>query len=770
MRTLRLKCFCLTLALLVSLLGGLRPALACGPFFRVAVFSYAKHPDFPLEGFTRGSLGVLQPTYSRSYLYVAYRYMSGLSFTPQEREALQSLWRDRVTYEWEDKADFLKTEWLAARKKVKGVGPEPKIELYRATGKEEYDTFLNCPGDAFENATQTLAARIQQFGAESPEVLGWVQSQDKVFANCAGGETIPEAATSSSPLVRADRAYQIAASHFYSMKFDEARAQFEKIAADSSSPWRETARYLVARSLIRKASLGDKAHRNEALTEAETELKRSLSEIKSGPLHDSGAKLLNLVKMRLRPAGRLHELAQTLMQQTENANLKQDLWDYTVLLDGFLGDGDMPPDENLKQSIASIDQDDLSDWLRTFQGNDKESFEHALKKWQATSAQAWLIAALSKAKSSDASAASLREAANKITPNSPAYLTASFHLVRLMMESGDAAGARSRLDDLLNGNQASLPPSALNQFLHQRMLLASNLEEFLKYAQRKPASFTWDDDGREIPMQTKEVNEDAELKPFATRTLFDSDATRIMNEQFPLSLLQEAAQSHTLPDHLRKRVALAAWTRAVILNRTETAKALAPVLAGLAPEMRQPLNEYMAATTPQNIKAAGLYVLLKFPGTRPFISPNLGRFAPLNERDTYRDNWWCERSPDSYSATQEESAEGAESTAQKSKPTIEPPRPDFMSAEQRGSGAKERAELAAYGTAPNYLARQAVEWAGRSPNDPRVPEALHIAVMATRYGCTDEATGALSKAAWELLRRRYPNTTWAKKTPYWFKE
>src|SRR6266850_1510119 len=46
---------------------------ACGPFFTDAIFVYTKHPDFPLENFAAGKLGVLQTTYARSYLVAAYR-------------------------------------------------------------------------------------------------------------------------------------------------------------------------------------------------------------------------------------------------------------------------------------------------------------------------------------------------------------------------------------------------------------------------------------------------------------------------------------------------------------------------------------------------------------------------------------------------------------------------------------------------------------------------------------------------------------------------
>jgi hypothetical protein len=769
MKLLRLKSLIITLALLSSMLCVERPTYACGPFARYAIFSYEKHPDFPLDVFARGQLGVLQTDYARSYLYVAYRYMSGQGFNASEQQALVNLWKDRFAYDWESKTEGDKATWLEARKKVKSAGAAPEINIYRETGKEQYDNFLNCPGSAFGTAAHTLEERIKQFGADSAEVKDWLQAQDKVFSNCASGENIPADATSSSPVIRADRAYQIATAKFYAMKFDDARADFQRLAGDASSPWHETGQYMIARTLIRKASLGNEASRNETLAQAETQLKDTLAAIPQGTLHDSAARLLNLVKLRLRPVERVRELAQSLMKAEPNADLKQELWDYTVLLDKYLGDEDEPPDEKEAKNAAAATVDDLSDWLRTFQASGKESYEHAVERWRKTQSHAWLVNALSKATGTSDAASSLIAAASKIETNSPAYATASFHAVRLMVESGDRTGARARLDEILGQNQSSLPASALNRFLNQRMLLATTLEEFLKYSQRRPAAFSWGDDGREIPIESKDLNDDAELKQLAGRTLFDLDGAQIMNDRLPLKLLQAAANSRTLPDHLRKRLALAAWTRAVMLNDVESAQSLAPVLSSLAPDMKPLLDEYMSTTNPANKKAVALYILLKYPGTRPFVDANVGRFTPLNERDTYRDNWWCDTTPGVDNSASEEESTGDASTAPSSGAAkVETIQLDFLSTAQAAEGKKERAQLLSLGTAPNYLSREAIAWAKSTPDNPRVPEALHIAVMATRYGCSDKDTGALSKAAWQLLHTRYKNTAWAKKTPYWF--
>jgi hypothetical protein len=75
--------------------------------------------------------------------------------------------------------------------------------------------------------------------------------------------------------------------------------------------------------------------------------------------------------------------------------------------------------------------------------------------------------------------------------------------------------------------------------------------------------------------------------------------------------------------------------------------------------------------------------------------------------------------------------------------------------------------LAALPTAPDYLAGEAVRLARLGPDDPRAPEILHLAVRATRYGCTSAGTGPRSQAASDLLHRRYPQSEWTKKTPFW---
>jgi hypothetical protein len=129
-----------------------------------------------------------------------------------------------------------------------------------------------------------------------------------------------------------------------------------------------------------------------------------------------------------------------------------------------------------------------------------------------------------------------------------------------------------------------------------------------------------------------------------------------------------------------------------------------------------------------------------------------GRYTSEPEKiDPFRDNWWC-------------------SASARNAP---PPQPHvngapFLPAADREEAAAEWRKLQSVSAAPNWLAAQTLAFAREHPRDPRVREALALAVRATRFGCTDQQTGGFSRRAFDLLHRRYPDTQWARKTPYWF--
>lgn len=749
-------------ALLVTMLFQAPLSFACGPFSIEAVFTFTKHPEYPLEKFAAGEIGIVRPSYARSYLYVAYRYFNGGNFNPAEQQALVDLWRDRLENKGTSGEENWIQPWVTARQKAL-PGTSPKIDVYRRREQpNDYETYLNCQQDAFENAIATLENGAKTLGLENPTLKQWVEAQDQVFANCSEGQHIPNALPADADgLLRFDRDYQIASANFYAGNFDVAKSQFEAIAVQPKSRWRATAPYLVARTLMRKASLGPAETKDASLAEAERRLNQILSNPELNSTHDAAKRLLNIVRIRLHPEEKLRELGLSLASKTGSDNLKQDLWDYTILLDLFAGDGEAHHRSALS---ASADHgDDLTDWITTFQSDKPDTLDYSLSRWQATSSVSWLIAALSKVEPGHAKAALLQDAAGRIPSSSAAFATASFLSIRLDIVAGRSAQARTKLNDLLNNHRSRFNLSALNLLREQRMLVASNLDDFLTFAQRLPAGFSWDEDSREIPADESEMAEEG--KPHVAKPLFDSDAGYILNQRMPLALLSQVTGNNRLPGHLRRDITQAAWLRSVLLGDARTANSLAPTLKVMVPELTPLLNEYVGASDPAAKKFAAIYAWLKFPGLEPVIDTGVGRGTPLNERDSYRDNWWCSAAvstpePD---ATDENNKPAAAKASGK-------PAPVFLTAAERATADKEYTALFALGAAPNYLCRQVIEWATKNPTDPRVPEALHLAVSTTRYGCTDKQTGKWSKAAYDFLHRRYPNNTWTKQTPYWFKE
>jgi len=88
----------------------------------------------------------------RSYLFVAYRHLSGNTFNEQEQKALVNLWKERLEFTYPNYDDEWPKAWLTARQKVPGVGALLKLGVDRRREKpNEYETYINCQQDAFEN-------------------------------------------------------------------------------------------------------------------------------------------------------------------------------------------------------------------------------------------------------------------------------------------------------------------------------------------------------------------------------------------------------------------------------------------------------------------------------------------------------------------------------------------------------------------------------------------------------------------------------------------
>ena len=660
----------LRLFLLLTLLAVRMELPGCGPFIPATVFALQHQPERPEAEFARGRLGVVLPGYTRDYLFVAYRYLQGVGLTDSERQAL---------FPAPPKPEeSFKNPWLEARNQVPGVAPVNYVDATRVVqSPTAFEMYLNCYDDAFRSAGATLTRLSAKWGPSSANLKEWVAAQDQVFTNCAKGPAIP-AAIPGDP----ERAYQVAAARFYAGQHTAAQQDFDAIAQDAASPWREIAPYLAARCLIRSGDYEGASKR----------LQQVIADPSRARYHESARGLQRYVEAKAHPIERLHELAGAVMRP-DSATLERDLTDYHFLLDHH---NDVKP------------EDDLTAWILDFQSNPKPG---AVEKWRATHSNAWLLAAIAKVQAGDPAAAELIAAARALKPDSPAYATAQFHAARLL----PAADARSVADDAL---RASLPVSAENLFRAVRMRTATDFDDFLRFA---PRTGVGDDTYGELPIDARDQ-------------YLDADSAYVLSRLTPLRLLRRAAGSPALPEIARQNLRDVVYLRSVLLGAT-------------------PAN-------PDDV-----YRILRTPGLKPYADPGYGRFSKERDKiDNFRDNWWCATGQD------EDGSWQFKVRTQLSPPLLllGTPQAPFFSEEEQAEAHAEWEKLHNLPSGPSWLGEQTLTWAKTKPDDPRLAEALHLVVRATRYGCPDQDNRKYSRAAFDLLHRRFPSSEWAKKTPYWY--
>jgi hypothetical protein len=728
---------------------------SCGPFLETAIFAFEDRPDGLPQDFAAGKVGIVRPGFRQDYLVAAYRYFSGLSLTEQQQKSAIEVWNRDVVPEHPAEDEAI-AAWSKARGQIPGLPAVPAISAYAALSEDQpYSQYLNCPRDAFQTAAKTLADRATKFGFQNANLREWTSAQDQVFTNCAGeAHVIPAVLESGDALLRADRNYQIAAAHFYGRDFDDAVQQFDAIARDRSSPWQGVAAYMAARGLIRKANLIHKENEQfdpVGMTAAQRRLESILAEQPADSVHQSAVKLLNYVRFRTEPEKRVIELDHEILEANLGTNFKQDLWDYVLLLShGQQGD-------------------DPSDWLQTFhtiRGNypdalRDQSAQHSLARWQETKSLPWLVAALAASDSHSPRLDSLLSAARGVPVTSPAYLTVRYYALRLMVGSGQVDSARREMDTLLKSTATDIPLGSRNLLNEERLRITTNLEDFLQHAPETPVPSEVDfNTGEDVPASGETSH--------PHQPLFNRYAAETLVKRLPLAVLIPAAEAPTMPRDLRREIARSAWVRAILLDDSDSAAKLQAVLQDADPPLWKAMEPFRSGTGAAEKHFVALFIILGNPGMKPSVQQGLLRSATLGELDNYRDNWWCTDMGMGSNWGQSFAVYDKDVNLKFADRDPDFPFPAWLTAEQKSAAIAQWGTLSGTGTAPNYLTSQVLAYAKEHPQDPRVPQALHLAVRSTRFGCTNVETSKLSKAAYDFLHEHYPQSEWAAKTKYYY--
>lgn len=723
---------------------------ACGPGWEPDVFVPSHQPHASTD-YAKGQLGVLQPGYYIAEKIAAYRYLNGGTLNAAE----QAQWSDASSWGLNHEGDVSMgvNAWVGARAEVapalqlaevKSIGQDQNFESGQGAAKLSI-TIFNCGNSAFTTAAATLRDRVKQWGAASANIKDWLAAQDAVFSNCTAKGMMPAAATADAPLLlRQDRAYQTAAAKFYAGDYDGAEKAFLVIAQEAASPWSRWGLYLSARCLVRKAAFaarmtGDPYSGTMAsfdmplLQAANARLQDAMAQAKDDSIRHAVQAEIDFVAVRLTPEKHLERVAVLLAGPRHDAEFGQHLVDLRFLLDHG----------SLSAPVANVP---LVQWMSatgsSFKTEKTGAPETSLAHWKQNRSLPWLIAALQDSSSADAE---LVAAATKVPENSPAYVTAQFHRARLMLVANDLADARELTAHVLS--VVKNDPASTNALLVLRMQTAGSLDTFLTDAPRTAVEIN-SEAANEVPCVNPKTITDCTSKIPALQ--FDSDAANAFNEKLPLALWVEAAKNPALPQNLRDAVSLAGWTRAVMMGDADLAKQFAPTLP---PKLRQSVGE--------SIGFAATLAILRAPGLRPYLQAGVQRSLTWYVRDSFRDNWWCQK-PSSGGTVDGRTTPDLAAWKGLS----------FLTASHKEAATREGTALDASPNGALFVGRRAIDHVRTNAAEANAAETLALVVNATHYGCfrnDDEKTkSALSKEAFNLLHSRYGGTRWAAQTRYYY--
>lgn len=767
------------------------------------LFFATNRPDQPVREFVERPAGYYT-SYLVPYQVLWYWRLHGQAFSPDAVRAFTDL-LEKLPREDNSmgETDDAWTEWRKARGEAlakldpqssrdKSTVPPPSQQQPNwnaATLQADPNCFY---GDAFRNATKTLAQRMTRAAGDKsagPFVLHWLKAQDAVFDTCNKEPgTVPELPQGAPAWLQADHAYQLAAQRFYAGDLDEADTAFTAIAADKASAWRDLAAYMRLRVLARQnpgeAPSDSKQEKDspEAL-KRQAELTKQVDAIalpllknpRLRALHPSVHRLAEALRIRyLLPATRMQRLAdglKTMGSTPDAAAAKLLLLNHEFRACGFFYDCSY---------VGPAQTSDLVQWLSTVRGfdgpggsgepNGKWRETLSWSRYQRTHDLAWLMAAASlvpvAATNDDKREAELQAALAAVPEDHPARFAATQLRAQRMFAQGRYKEVRELVADA--GDSPLIARSLSGQNLVKALLLptAASEEEWRRLAIR--------------PVVARRDPEAMEAKPNAVplASAFEDDTIRFLNTRAPLPMWLRLAADPALSPALRDSLLETAWTRAVLAEDYAMARQAAqmriasPSQAAAAPKGPDTIAGIRRSVKLADTDTAGWHRLLlermasttevllppHWPGADG-IRPTPLKLGPATDErsgvavGSY--GKWCR--PLGVVTVGPQAATAADFEM-----------PAFLPQEERTRQAALVEKLRAIPPDSVYFTQESLALMQRDRADPLVPQALSVAVKMARYTCQDKMVGDWSRKGLQALHANYPKSGWAASTQYWY--
>jgi hypothetical protein len=717
-------------------------------------------PQADIADYASGKLGVVPSTYWRIYQFLAYRALTGQALSKDEVASLNIQgWQVGTSHRNWDYAYNTKVNgvgnWLAARQLIEGTPEIKGLRIERDAG--HYTSYVNCTADAFNLAASTLKARLEQYGHDLTS--DWLLGQDAVFANCAEQrnttlkdfsfkglsfeEQVKNSATNQPPELAKnapkwlvyDREYQAAAAEFYAARFEKARTLFQTIAKNKQSPWQPLGDYLAARCLIRQATLElsplekvkEDNSRNSALIQAKKEL------IAASKTYPPAKQLITFIDAQLNPDERLQSLGKILATSKIGSETPQLLTDYLLLLDKTDTLKMRNANDSLTQWIGhtqnSNDEYDVTDKNPSLINQRQLGMTIARASWLIEQHQPlknglWLLPLVTHAKAHELNNQDLK-AINAIPETSPAYQTLQYHLARIAIAENRLNDADTIVTKILAEYTPSMSKANHNRWLTLKVISAKTQAEFLQALPRQYAEVV-----RAVPIP----NETS--APPVPSIAFDTDYQQYLFHNFTLGDLNGLLANKDFPaQYDNKTLKETMWTRAIILEDFDTAKALTDSLMVGRDSTKALFDRFKNAQTNEDKHLAAMLILTNV--------PELSLYG-YGVTESWRNDYSCINAAEN----------------------CQPKVLNFMQPAAIRAAKIEQQKLEDYSIANNYIAPALLAWAKQKPKDPEAPKALHYFIYGSKYGRNIDTK--LSREAFQLLHTYYPNSEWSIKTKYYY--
>lgn len=768
--------------------------MSCGGYNQDRGLTGQHSPDFPLNGFVNGELGVISPKYRISYLIIAYRYLSNHPLSHEEQHhvlralghffnfnfgdydfrvdanrANSNIWHEEDEAEFNEMDNEANYWWEQVNSTVAD----------RANNMINYNFSAKIPFSRYQLASRRLnvikrEANIIYRSAEQKEAYlkAWFDAQDLLFGDHFDAnksriaiEAIPKV---TNPILKADRDYMLAVSYFNSTDEKdllEAAQLLKVLGKNTQYPWHEWAAYLNYRALTRIAC---QEFSSEMPTEAQTTL---LTEALAGmqeltknsldpKLQSAAADYSTIIKGRLNRKNTVIDLINQMNTYITNLNFANMIF-YTSLSEWSY---DSPiKAKDLRGSITKAEDSELLFWFIHYTSKaSEENFTTAYWQWHKTPNNlAWLLVALNNIKYANAAQQKeLFQAAEQVKATHPGFYSIRYALVKAIgvtdsLSKKSIAHRQALIDETLSHLKPNEHFSTQMSFYRAGIPLVANSEELLSYGFFIPSKAMI-----AIYDQTFPSND-----PYYSPIEF-SEALN----QLPLSVLVKILNSKKLPSTPQKELYASVWARAMFLGQYAIADRIAKKTAQLNPALTTLINKSLKSKSADQRLKILVSALLYFPELSPVINfqntwapeirYHLEVFYGIKARaieNQYSRSYWCAKG-----AINRKLYFGSPKSQFKPGPWLR-----LLNKAQQKELAAEQAQFNALPDGATWLADKTNYLAKKNLKDPENAELLALAINTTRVlGCY-YSNNTVAKT-FATLKRHYPNTDAATRTKYYF--